>query len=134
MTTHVIHIDHGHACPLVDVRLSGLFEPEAALSAVRAIRTAIRTLGPRIGEHVTLYDTTDITVAPPATITAMQESWRDPEAIRLAARRVAYCSPSALGRLQLARLRQGRADIGVFPGRTAALAWLLSADPDTPVA
>ncbi len=42
------------------------------------------------------------------------------------AKRVAFCTASALGRLQLQRTRDVREDIGIFEDRETALAWLLA--------
>jgi hypothetical protein len=129
-----IHIDRAQL--LVDMRLSGFFTPAVAQDATIALRNAVRSLGPAIGRHVTLYDATDLQVAPGVTIEQVQAGFADPAIRHLWARRVAYCTPSALSRMQAARLRTVRSDIGVFATRDEALAWLLevSADPDTPAA
>lgn len=129
-----IDIDRAHL--LVDMRLSGFFTPELAAEATEALRAAVRSLGPAIGRHVTLYDATDLKVSPGATIEQVQAGFADPAIRPLWARRVAYCTRSALGRMQAVRLRAARPDIGVFATREEALAWLLepSADPDTPAA
>lgn len=122
---HSIHIDHERT--LVDVRVSGFHTPEQARAVTEDVRAAIRTLGNRIGQHVTLYDVTSVGVAPGETIEMLQRSWDEPEAKRLWARKVAYCTPSALGRLQLGRMKEARADIEIFTGRAEAIAWLTAA-------
>lgn len=129
-----IHIDRAHL--LVDMRLSGFFTPEIAADATQALRTAVRSLGSAIGQHVTLYDATDLKVSPAETIAHVQSNWADPAIRSLWARRVAYCTPSALTRMQAMRLRRSRPDIGVFATREDALAWLLAPSdaPDTPAA
>lgn len=122
----------------MDVRLSGFFTPEDARTAITDIRTAIRSLGGTVGQHVTLYDVTDVQIAPGSTVELLQQAFGEQEARELWARRVAYCTPSALARMQMARLRTVRPDIGIFADRASALAWLLSSDPsavpDTPAA
>lgn len=123
---HSIHIDHKNI--LVDMRLSGFFTPEAAMAAVEDLRTAVRSLGTRAGQHVTLYDVSAVEVAPAATIELLKQSYTDPAIRALWARRIAYCTPSALARLQVARLREARPDIGVFTDRESAIAWLLAGD------
>jgi hypothetical protein len=121
---------------LVDMRLSGFFTLEIAAQATQALRAAVRSLGPAMGHHVTLYDATDLLVSPAQTIEYIQSSYAEPEIRPLWARRVAYCTPSALTRMQAMRLRRSRADIGVFTTRDDALAWLLevSASRDRPAA
>lgn len=123
---HSIRIDRANV--LVDMRLSGFFTPEAAREAVEALRTAVRSLGPLAGKHVTLYDIGAVEVAPAATIEMLKRSFAEPGIRELWARRIAYCTPSALARLQVARLREARPDIGVFADRATALAWLLEKD------
>lgn len=127
-----IHIDRAHL--LVDMRLSGFFTPEIAADATVALRNAVRSLGPAIGRHVTLYDATELKVSPAETIEQVRAGFADPAIRPLWARRVAYCTPSALSRMQAQRLRQSRPDIGVFATRGEALAWLLevSEGRDTP--
>lgn len=121
---------------LVEMRLTGFFTGDLAAEAVEALRRAIESLGPQAGQHVTLFDATAIDICPPATIDYIQACWVDPAIRPLWARRVAYCTPSALTRMQAKRLRESRSDIGVFASREEALAWLLdpSAAPDTQAA
>lgn len=120
---HVIAIDHARL--LVEVRLAGFFNPLQAAHATDEVRAAIRTLGDRVGQHVTLYDASGIDVAPAATVELLKGAYADPAIRHLWARRVAYVSPSALMRIQLKRLRAARADIGIFAEREAALDYLL---------
>lgn len=91
-----------------------------------------------VGKHLTLYDISDVKVAPGSTIETLQHAFGEPEARELWARRVAYCTSSALARMQVARLRTVRPDIGIFANRASALSWLLSDEaspaPDTPAA
>lgn len=119
---------------LVDMRMSGFFTLEIAHAATQAARDAVRSLGPLAGRHVTLYDASELQVCPPETIGYLQRGWADPSIRHLWARRVAYCTPSALSRMQANRLRHSRPDIGVFTARDEALAWLFSADLDTQAA
>lgn len=109
---------------LVVVTLSGYYPPARALKALHEVRRAIVGLGPRAGQHVTLYDLTDADISPAETITLMQRAFVETLTSKLAARRVAYCAPSALQRMQARRLREGRGDIEVFADRESALEWL----------
>ena len=84
----------------VDMRLSGFFTEDVARAATEALRDAVRSLGPLIGRHVTLYDATALKVCPPETIAFLQHGWAEPSIRKLWARRVAYCTPSALTRMQ----------------------------------
>ncbi len=127
-----IHIDRTRL--LVDMRLSGFFTKEIAAEATTALRTAVRSLGADTGRHVTLYDATELKVSPAETVEYIKASYAEPSIRPLWARRVAYCAPSALARMQMTRLRGGRPDIAVFTTRADALDWLLSADPDTQAA
>ena len=119
-----IHVDHANK--LVDVRLSGFFSAEDVGWTGEELRAAVRTLGENIGAHVTLYDVSDALVAPPETVEALKQSFANPAVRPLWARKVAFCASSALVRMQLKRLQQVRADIGVFEDRASALKWLLA--------
>lgn len=113
---------YGH---LVEVKLNGYYSPDRAMRAMSALRRAIGALGERAGHHVTLYDVSTADVSPPETISLMQQAFAESLKMKVAAKRVAYWAPSALLRLQLKRLREGRGDIQVFADRDEALAWLL---------
>ncbi|WP_326525019.1 hypothetical protein [Sphingomonas sp.] len=118
---------------LLDVRVTGFITPDLAQALTDEVRVAARTFGPPYGQHVTLYDITGLKVSPGTTVDVIQAAWIDPSIRHLWARRVAYCTPSALARLQAARLREARADIGIYATRKEALAWLLAPSdaPDT---
>ena len=120
-----IHIDP--ARKLVDVRLSGFFTVEDAGWTGEELRESILALGPAVGEHVTLYDATDLSIAPNETVEAVKRMFAHPAVRPLWARKVAIVAKSALGRMQLVRLREARADIEIFDDREAAIAWLLGA-------
>lgn len=120
-----IHIDHANK--LVEVRLSGFFTAEDASWTGEELRAAIRSLGTGEGEHVTLYDATELSVAPNETVEAVKRMFANPSVRPLWARKVAIVAKSALGRMQLQRLREARADIEIFDNRDAAVAWLLAA-------
>lgn len=126
---YTIHIDRARL--LVDMRLSGFFTQQIAIDATAALRAAVRSLGADTGRHVTLYDATDLKVSPAETVEYIKNSYTDPSIRSLWARRVAYCAPSTLARMQMTRLRGGRPDIAVFASRAEALDWLLSDAPDT---
>lgn len=120
-----IHLDRTNK--LVDVRLSGFFTAEDAVWTGEELRAAILALGGAPGEHVTLYDATAMSVAPNETIEAVKAMFAHPEVRRIWARKVAIVTGSALGRLQMQRIREARADIAIFDDRDAALDWLLAA-------
>ncbi|RYD59682.1 MAG: hypothetical protein EOP60_01760 [Sphingomonadales bacterium] len=120
-----IQIDHAHK--LVEVRLSGFFTAEDAAWTGEELRASILALGTAAGEHVTLYDATDLSIAPNETVEAVKSMFANPQVRPLWARKVAIVSRSALGRMQLQRLREARGDIEIFDDRDAAMAWLLAA-------
>ena len=123
---HEIRIDRDRL--FVDVRAAGFFTPDLAAAVTEEVRLAVRSLGPDAGQHVTLYDISGLKVSPGVTVEAMQSAWADPAIRPLWSRRVAYCTPSALARLQVARLREARADIGIFASRREAIDWLMAPD------
>lgn len=120
---HSIEVDRERL--LVDVRVRGFLPPEEAGWLGEEIRAAILTLGDAVGQHVTLYDVSEMPVAPQATLDQTIRTFGNPSVRPLWARKVAFCSPSALTRLQLGRLRSVRADFGIYATREDALAWLL---------
>jgi hypothetical protein len=90
------------------------------------VRAAVRSLGDVVGQHVTLYDFSQVPVVPQATLEQLRETFRN-EAIRhLWARKLAIVTTTALGRLQAQRVKEVRPDIELFDNREAALAWLLA--------
>jgi hypothetical protein len=121
---HSVTVDPGRL--LVDVRLRGLVSPEDASWIAEDVRAAVRSLGDKVGQHVTLYDASQVPVVPPATIEMIQATWSNPAVRALWARKVAYVASSALGRMQVQRLREARADIAIFDDRETALEWLLA--------
>ena len=118
-----IHLDREHK--LVDVRLSGFFTAEDAAWTGEELRAAVLSLGDDAGQHVTLYDATELSVAPNSTVEAVQQMFANPMVRPLWARKVAFVAKSALGRRQMRRLLAARADIVIFEDRAEALAWLL---------
>lgn len=129
---HSIRTDRVH--DLIEVKLDGFLTPEQAKEAGHEVREAILSLGHPVGRHLTLYDIGGVNIATAATIELLQRIFGNPEFRSMWARKVAFCTPAALARIQLQRLRQVREDIGIFETRGQALAWLLakeaSADPD----
>jgi hypothetical protein len=123
-TSHRIRVDAG--LKLVEVKLAGLVTPEDAQWIGEEVRAAVRSLGADVGQHVTLYDASEVPVVPGATITQLQQTWVNPEVRNLWARKVAYVVGSVLGRLQINRLREARDDIAIFDNRADALEWLLA--------
>jgi hypothetical protein len=110
---------------LIEVKLVGFFAAEQVAPVAVAVREAIRSLGAAAGQHSTLYDVSEADISPGPTIAAITAAFADPAFHAVRARRVAFVSPSALARLQIQRLRDGREDIAIFADRESALAWLL---------
>ena len=121
---HSIQVDPVNT--LVEARLSGFFDIAETQRVIDDVRAAVRGLGDRAGQHLSLYDVKNVEVAPGPTIELLQSAFADPAIRHLWARKVAFVTPSALGRMQLKRLREAREDIGVFASRAEALAWLLA--------
>lgn len=121
---HSIEIDRERL--LVDVRIRGFLLPEEAGWLGEEVRAAILTLGDAVGRHVSLYDVSAMQVAPAATLTQTQRMFDHPAVRAIWARKVAFVSPSALTRLQMARLRAVRPDFGIYADRESAIAWLMA--------
>lgn len=125
--SHTITVDR--ALKLLDVRMTGFPTPEDVSWIGEEVRAAVRSLGSDAGQHVTLYDVSTIAVVSAATIETLKETLDNPAVRELWARKVAYVVGSALGRLQLQRIREVRSDLGIFDTREEALDWLLSEAP-----
>jgi len=121
--SHRISVDTGRK--LVEVRLSGMLTPEDVAWIGEEVRAAVRSLGDAVGKHLTLYDASDVPVVPPATIALLQQTWANPEVRALWAQKVAFVVGTALGKMQVNRLREGMDHISVFEDRKAAMEWLL---------
>ena len=121
--SHSIQIDR--ARKLVDLKVSGLLNPEDAAWIGEELRAAIRGLGDDVGKHVTLYDGTGIPVVPQETVELIKHTLDNAAVRELWARKVAFVVSTALAKLQAQRLREVRPDIGVFEDREAAIAWLM---------
>ncbi|RYY44848.1 MAG: hypothetical protein EOP59_05495 [Sphingomonadales bacterium] len=119
-----IHIDRANK--LVDVRISGFVTAEDASWLGEDVRAAIRTFGGDVGKHVTLYDMAHLEIAPGETVEIVKAMFVNPHVRPLWARKVAIVTGSALGRLQLQRLRDARSDIALFDDRETARDWLLA--------
>lgn len=111
---------------LIILTMSGVISPEDGAWMGEEVRAAVRSLGDAAGQHVTLYDFSDVPVVPQATLEQLRETFRN-EAIRhLWARKLAIVTGTALGRMQAQRVKEVRPDIELFEDRKAALDWLLS--------
>ena len=110
---------------LLDLRIGGLVSPEDAAWIGEELRAAIRALGPDVGKHVTLYDASGVHVVPQETVELIKSTLDNPAVRALWARKVAFVVSTALARLQAQRLREVRADIGIFDARAEAIAWLM---------
>ncbi|MDG2533194.1 STAS/SEC14 domain-containing protein [Sphingomonas sp. HITSZ_GF] len=121
--SHSIEVDLERK--LLDLRIGGLVSPEDAAWIGEELRAAIRALGPDVGKHVTLYDASAVHVVPQETVELIKHTLDNPAVRQLWARKVAFVVHTALARLQVQRLREVRADIGVFDDRETAIAWLM---------
>lgn len=126
MRTHRIEIDRARL--LVDVRILDMPSPEDAGWIGEEVRRGIRTLGPMIGRHATLYDCSALQVVPAATVEAVRASFVNPAVAPLRARRIAFTVSTMLGRRQAQRVRDVLPMIAIFENREHAIAWLLAND------
>lgn len=111
---------------LVELRIQGVIGPESAAWIAEEFRAAVISLGDAVGEHLSLYDFSDVPVVPVATVEHLRSTLTNPEVKKLWARRLAIVTSTALGKLQAQRIREVRPDIGLFDTREEALDWLLS--------
>ncbi|MBB4100297.1 hypothetical protein [Sphingomonas kyeonggiensis] len=121
--SHSIQVDLDRK--LVDLRIGGLISPEDAAWIGEELRAAIRALGPDVGKHVTLYDGSGVPVVPQETVELIKNTLDNPAVRAIWARKVAFVVSTALARMQAQRLREVRADIGIFDDRERAIAWLM---------
>lgn len=121
--SHSIEVDLERK--LIDLRIGGLVSPEDAAWIGEELRAAIRALGDDVGQHVTLYDASGVHVVPQETVELIKHTLDNPEVRKLWARKIAFVVRTALAKLQAQRLKEVRADIGVFEDRDAAIAWLM---------
>ena len=124
---HKVVVDRSHA--VVSFIAEGYFGEADLPAAAADLHAAIRSLGPRMGKHVTMYDMTALKVVPPAVLEAFARYFTDPQVAPLWARRVALVSTSPMVTLQMERVRKVRDTLRVFGDRREAMAWLL-ADQD----
>lgn len=122
--THRIEIDRPRK--LVILEVSAVLSPEDAGWVGEELRAAIRTFGDEVGQHVTLYDVSAAPVVPAATIDHLQQAFDHPAVRALWARKVAFVTTTATGRMQAKRLQKVRPDFGIFDDREAAIAWLVA--------
>jgi hypothetical protein len=122
--SHDVTVDR--ARKLVEVRMSGVVGPESAAWIGEEFRSAVRSLGDDVGDHLSLYDFSDVPVVPLATLEQLRATLTNPAVRKLWARKLAIVTSTALGRLQAQRVREVRPDIGLFDTREQALEWLLA--------
>jgi hypothetical protein len=122
--SHRVEVDPGRK--LVTLTMRGIVSPEDGAWIAEEFRAAIRTLGDDVGDHLSLYDFSDVPVVPVATVEQLRATLANPAIRNLWARKLAIVTSTALGRLQAQRVREVRPDIGIFGTRAAALEWLLA--------
>lgn len=120
---HRVAVDRVHA--LVSLTVTGFLGPQDLRDAAGDLHAAIRSLGPRMGQHVTLYDLTGLNVVTREVLDAFTRYFTDAAVAPLWARRVALVCGSSLVTLQMGRVSQVRDTLRVFDARPAAVAWLL---------
>ena len=109
---------------MICMTASGYFSMEQMEVAAIDLHAAIRSLDPRDGGHVTLYDYTDVQVVAGPVFERFERYFTDDSMKPLQASRVAFVCTSALVRLQLQRMQ--REHMRVFRDRKEATAWLLA--------
>lgn len=120
----VIEVDPARLLVLVTV--TGFFTTEAAHVATMETRRAVKTLGPAVGQHLTLYDVTAMAPMHRDTVDLVRMGFANPVYRPIHARKVAFAVSSPLLRRQIERVREARPDIALHPSREAALEWLLA--------
>lgn len=127
MPNHIPHsVTIDPAKKLIVLTMSGVISPEDGAWMAEEVRSAVRSLGDGVGQHVTLYDFSDVPVVPQATLEQLRETFRNPAVKPLWARKLAIVTSTALGKLQAQRVKEVRPDIELFEDRQAALVWLLA--------
>lgn len=121
---HRLEVDPARRLMILTMR--GVISPEDAAWMAEELRAAVRALGDAAGQHVTLYDFSDVPVVPQATVEQLRETFRNPAIRHLWARKLAIVTKTTLGRMQAQRVKEVRGDIELFEDREAALAWLLA--------
>ncbi|KQN25103.1 hypothetical protein ASE86_02250 [Sphingomonas sp. Leaf33] len=117
-------VDRSHA--LVNLTADGFVTDADIATGAAQLHAAIRSLGDRMGRHVTLYDLTGLRVASPAILDTFAVFFTDPAYRAIWARRVAFVTASPLVTLQMERIRRDRPDMQVFAERAPAIAWLFA--------
>jgi len=72
-----------------------------------------------------LYDGSGVPVVPQETVELIKNTLDNPAVRAIWARKIAFVVSTALARMQAQRLREVRADIGIFDDRESAIAWLM---------
>lgn len=121
---HSVTVDP--AKKLVILTMTGVISPEDGAWMGEEVRSAVRSLGDDVGQHVTLYDFSGVPVVPQATLEQLRETFRNEAIKHLWARKLAIVTTTALGRMQAQRVKEVRGDLEIFGDRDAALAWLLA--------
>ncbi len=127
---HKVVVDRSHA--VVSMIAEGFFGAADLQAAAVDLHAAIRSLGRRAGQHVTLYDLTALSVVPPDVLDAFARYFTDPAIAPLWARKVALVSRSPLVTLQMERVSRARDTLRLFGDRRSAMAWLLVKDAMLP--
>ena len=129
---HKVVVDRSHA--LVSLTATGFFSTADLADAAATLHATIRSLGPAMGSHVTLYDLTGLEIVAQPVLAAFALYVTDRRYAEIWARRVALVTRSAAVGLQMGRVSADRDDLKVFGDRGAAIAWLLAARHRVPAA
>ncbi len=122
---HKVTVDKSHT--MVCMTASGYMSMEQVRDAAADLHAAIRSLGPHAGNHLTLYDFSEVMVVTGPVLERLARYFTDDDMQTLQARRVAFVCKSALLTLQLKRIQHDH--MRIFVDRKEATAWLL-ADQD----
>ncbi|WP_294298608.1 hypothetical protein [uncultured Sphingomonas sp.] len=85
-------VDRSHA--MVNLTADGYVTEADIAAAAVDLHAAIRSLGDRMGQHVTLYDLTNVNVAAGVVLEAFSVFFTDPKYRPIWAKRVAFVTRS----------------------------------------
>lgn len=115
---------------LVRIWLGGFFAASDLPGFIAERDAAHRKLKCAPNQHVTLTDVREMNIQPQDTVAAFRNLLSDK---RHQSRKVAFVVASSLARMQLIRAAEGRI-ARLFATPEEAVAWLMSADEDAPLA
>ncbi|HTI31382.1 MAG TPA: hypothetical protein VL405_04555 [Sphingomonas sp.] len=121
-----IVVDRSHA--LVSLTAAGLITDEELAAAAGELHKRIRSLGTRAGQHVTLYDLSELQVVSSSVLEGFGRYFTDPAYRPIWARRAALVTRSPMVTFQMGAVRGETVALNVFNDRAQAIGWLLATD------